>query len=158
MVHDGDRYAAFSHGCSHALYRSGADIANGEDARGARFEGERLAIELPLSRLIASGPVKTKPCSSRAISEGARRPRQLVKAGSFVSTDASASVASERDAPVNDVEDSDTSKRADFGCSSATGGRGEVGHPAENPRCAPGDHFHGAIRAAHRGPRPGSWH
>jgi hypothetical protein len=51
MVHDGDRYAAFTHGCSHALYRSGADIANGEDARGARFEGERLAIGLPLSRL-----------------------------------------------------------------------------------------------------------
>jgi hypothetical protein len=34
-----------------------------------------------------------------------------VKVGSFASTDASASVASEYDSPVSDVEDSDTSKR-----------------------------------------------
>src|ERR1700743_730362 len=43
-VHEGDRYAAFTHGCSHALYRAGADIADGEDARGARFESERRAV------------------------------------------------------------------------------------------------------------------
>ena len=54
--------------------------------------------------------------------------RQLVNVGS--STDASASVASECDSPVNNVEDSDTSKRADSGCSSTAGGRGEAGHPA----------------------------
>jgi hypothetical protein len=68
---------------------------------------------------------------------------QLVNVGS--STDASASVVSECDSPVNDVEDSDTSKRADSGCSAAAGGRGEVGNPAENPWCAPPDHLHGAV-------------
>ena len=73
--------------------------------------------------------------------------------GSFASTDASASVASECDSPVNDVEDSDTSKRADSGCSAAAGGRGEAAHPAQDPRCAPGDHRHGAPLA----PTP-SWH
>ena len=55
--------------------------------------------------------------------------------GLFASTDVSASVASECDSPVNDVEDSDTSDRADSGCSAAAGGRGEAGHPAQNPRC-----------------------
>ena len=74
------------------------------------------------------------------------------------STDASASVVSECDSPVNDVEDSDTSKRADSGCSAATGGRGEAGHPAQDPRCAPGHHLHGAVRAAHHGPRSGGGH
>ena len=54
-----------------------------------------------------------------------------------------------------DVEDSDTSNRADSGCSAAAGGRGEAGHPAENPRCAPPDRLHGAVRAAHHGPRSG---
>ena len=54
--------------------------------------------------------------------------RQLVNVGS--STDASASVASECDSHVSNVEDSDTSKRADSGCSSTAGGRGEAGHPA----------------------------
>jgi hypothetical protein len=51
-----------------------------------------------------------------------------------------------------DSEDSDTSNPADSGCSSATGGRGEAGHPAQNPWCAPGHYLHGAVRAAHRGP------
>jgi hypothetical protein len=36
--------------------------------------------------------------------------------------------------------------------SSAAGGRCEAGHPAHDPRCPPGDHLHGAVRAAHRGP------
>ena len=81
---------------------------------------------------------------------------QLVNVGS--STDASASVASECDSPVNDVEDSDTSNRADSGCSAAAGGRGEAGHPAENPRCAPPDHLHGAVGATHRGPTARSGH
>src|SRR6185295_901880 len=35
----------------------------------------------------------------------------------------------------------------------ATGGRGETGHPAQDPRCSPGHHRHGAVRPAHRGPR-----
>ena len=49
-----------------------------------------------------------------------------------------------------------TSERADSGsCSAATGGRGEAGHPAQDPRCPPGHHLHGAVRAAHRGPRAG---
>ena len=74
------------------------------------------------------------------------------------STDAPASVVSECDSPVNDVEDSDTSNRADSSCSTATGGRGEAGHPAKDPRCPPGDHLHGAIRAAHRGPTVGGRH
>jgi hypothetical protein len=78
---------------------------------------------------------------------------QLVNVGS--STDASASVVSECDSPVNDVEDSDTSNRADSGCSAAAGGRGEAGHPAQDPRCPPGHRGHGAVRAAHRGARPG---
>jgi hypothetical protein len=69
----------------------------------------------------------------------------LVNVGSFASPDASASVVSECDSPVNDVEDSDTSNRADSGCSAAAGGRGEVGNPAENPRCAPPDRLHGAV-------------
>ena len=48
------------------------------------------------------------------------------------------------------------SERADSGsCSAATGGRGEAGHPAQDPRCPPGHHLHGAVRAAHRGPRAG---
>jgi hypothetical protein len=68
-----------------------------------------------------------------------------VKVGSFASTDASASVASERDSPVNDVVDSDTSKRADPSCSSAAGGRGEAAHPAQDPRCAPGHYRCGAV-------------
>ena len=50
-VHEGDRYAAFTHGCSHALYRSGANIPDRKNPWGARFEGERLAIGVPLSRL-----------------------------------------------------------------------------------------------------------
>jgi hypothetical protein len=62
------------------------------------------------------------------------------------------------DSPVNDVEDSDTSKRADSGCSSAAGGRGEAGHPAHDPWCPPGDRLYGAIGAAHRGPTVGGRH
>ena len=54
--------------------------------------------------------------------------------GSLASTERSASVASACDSPVNDVEDSDTSNRADSGCSAAAGGRGEVCHPAQDPR------------------------
>ena len=84
--------------------------------------------------------------------------RQLVNVGSLASTNRSASVASECDSPVNDVEDSDTSNRADSGCSAAAGGRGEAGHPAENPRCAPPDHLHGAVGATHRGPTARSGH
>ena len=42
-------------GCCHALYRSGADIAYGEDPRRARFESERLAIGLPVFRLRCVG-------------------------------------------------------------------------------------------------------
>jgi len=48
--------------------------------------------------------------------------------------DASASVASERDSPVNDVEDSDTSKRADSSCSSkehVEGGFEKAAHHAQ---------------------------
>jgi hypothetical protein len=82
--------------------------------------------------------------------------RQLVNVGS--STHASASVVSECDSPVHDVEDSDTSNRADSGCSSAIGGRGEAGHPVEDPRCAPRDRLYGAVRAAHRGPTAGGGH
>ena len=37
----------------------------------------------------------------------------------------------------------------------ATGGRGEVGHPTQDPRCAPRHHLDGAIRAAHPGSRAG---
>lgn len=55
------------------------------------------------------------------------------------------------DSPVSDVEDSDTFERADSGCSSATGGRGEAGHPAQDPRRAPSHHCHGAVRPAHPG-------
>ncbi len=84
--------------------------------------------------------------------------RQLVNVGSLASTGASAPVASECDSPVNDLVDLDTSKRADSGCSAATGGRGEAGHPAEDPRCPPGHHLHGAIGAAHRGPTAGGRH
>jgi hypothetical protein len=69
-----------------------------------------------------------------------------------------ASVVSEYDSPANDVEDSDTSNRADSGCSAAAVGRGEAGHPAQNPRCAPPDHLYGAVRAAHRGPTARSGH
>jgi hypothetical protein len=50
-MHEGDRHTALTDGCCYALHRSGADIADGEDARGARFESERLAIGLPLPRL-----------------------------------------------------------------------------------------------------------
>jgi hypothetical protein len=52
-----------------------------------------------------------------------------------------------------------TSERADSGsCSAAVGGRGQAGHPAQDPRCPPGHHRHGAIRAAHRGARAGGGH
>ena len=50
-MHEGDRHTALTDGCCYALHRSGADVADGEDPRGARFESERLAIGLPLSRL-----------------------------------------------------------------------------------------------------------
>src|ERR1700722_15880373 len=50
-MHEGDRDAALTDGCRHALHRSGANIADREDPRGARFESERLTIGLPLSRL-----------------------------------------------------------------------------------------------------------
>jgi hypothetical protein len=50
-VHQGDRYASLTDGCCYALHRSGADIADGEDPSGARFESERLAVGLPLSRV-----------------------------------------------------------------------------------------------------------
>ena len=50
-MHEGDRDAALTDGCRHALHRSGTFIADREDPRGARFESERLAIGLPLSRL-----------------------------------------------------------------------------------------------------------
>src|SRR4029077_16071239 len=58
---EGDRYAALADGRCHALHRSGADIADGEDSRGACFESERLAISLPLSRLhrVGSGQEET---------------------------------------------------------------------------------------------------
>jgi hypothetical protein len=39
------------------------------------------------------------------------------------------------------------------GCSEAMGGRGEAGHPAQDPRCAPRHHLHGAVGATHRRPR-----
>src|SRR5271156_5217050 len=39
-MHEGDRHAAPTDGCCYALDRSGADIADGEDSRGARFERE----------------------------------------------------------------------------------------------------------------------
>jgi hypothetical protein len=55
--------------------------------------------------------------------------------GRWASADVSPSAASACDSPVNDVEDSDTSKRADSGCSAAAGGRGEAGHPVHDPRC-----------------------
>jgi hypothetical protein len=41
-MHEGDRHAALTDGCCHALDGSGADIADGEYPRGARFESERL--------------------------------------------------------------------------------------------------------------------
>jgi hypothetical protein len=37
----------------------------------------------------------------------------------------------------------------------AAGGRGEAGHPAQDPRCAPGHYRYGAVGAVHRGPRSG---
>src|SRR5262249_55063191 len=39
-----------------------------------------------------------------------------------------------------------------------TGSWSEAGHPADNPRCAPGDRLHGAVRTAHRGPTAGRRH
>ena len=82
----------------------------------------------------------------------------LVNVGSFASPDASPPVVFECDSPVNDVEDSDTSKRANSGSCSAPNRRGEAGHPAQNPRCAPPDHLHGAVGATHRGPTARSGH
>jgi hypothetical protein len=46
-------------------------------------------------------------------------------------------------------------ERADSGSCSAPNRRGEAGHPPQDPRCAPGDHLDGAIRAAHRGATAG---
>jgi hypothetical protein len=37
----------------------------------------------------------------------------------------------------------------------ATGGRGDVCHHPQDPRCPPRHHCYGAVRAAHRGPRAG---
>ena len=50
-MHEGDRHTALTDGCRYTLHRPGADVADGEDPRGARFESERLAIGVPLSRL-----------------------------------------------------------------------------------------------------------
>jgi hypothetical protein len=50
-MHEGDCHTAFTDGCCHAFHRSGADVADSEDPRGARFESERLAIGRPRSRL-----------------------------------------------------------------------------------------------------------
>src|ERR1700742_906358 len=55
-MHEGDRDTALTHGCSHALHRSRANITDREDPGGARFESERLAVGLPLSRLHRVGP------------------------------------------------------------------------------------------------------
>jgi hypothetical protein len=49
-------------------------------------------------------------------------------------------------------------ERDDSGCCSAANCRGEAGHPAEDPRCPPGHHLHGAVRPAHRGPSAGGGH
>jgi hypothetical protein len=75
-----------------------------------------------------------------------------VVVGEFVARPGIGVGVTECDSSVNDVEGSDTSKRADSGCSTAAGGRGEAGHPAQNPRCALRDHLHGVVRAAHRAP------
>ena len=75
-----------------------------------------------------------------------------MKVGSFASTYASESVASECDSPINDVEDSETTKRADSSCCAVTGGRDEASNPAHDPWCSPGDRLDGAGGAAHRRP------
>jgi hypothetical protein len=49
-------------------------------------------------------------------------------------------------------------ERDDSGSCSAANCRGEAGHPAEDPRCPPGHHLHGAVRPAHRGPSAGGGH
>src|SRR4051794_36121440 len=49
-MNEGDCDAALADGRCHALHRSGADIADGEDPWNARLESERLPIVLPLSR------------------------------------------------------------------------------------------------------------
>src|SRR6185295_16188743 len=54
-MHVGDRRAALTDGCRDALDRSGADITHREDPGSAGFEGERLAIGRPLSRLRGIG-------------------------------------------------------------------------------------------------------
>src|SRR6476469_5848004 len=54
-MHVRDRHSALTDGCRYALHRSGADITHREDPGSAGFEGERLAIGLPLSRLRGIG-------------------------------------------------------------------------------------------------------
>ena len=61
-------------------------------------------------------------------------------------------------ASATSIDGSGPARSCDSGCSVASGGRGEAGHPAENPRCAPPDRLHGAVRAAHRGPTTRSGH
>src|SRR5262249_11655643 len=55
LVHEGDRHAALADGGGDAFDRAEPDIAAREDARDARLEQVRVAVELPASRVAYVG-------------------------------------------------------------------------------------------------------
>ena len=58
-MHEGDRHAALADGGGDAFDGAEADVAAREDARDARLEEVRVAVELPLSAARTSVPVRT---------------------------------------------------------------------------------------------------
>jgi len=59
LVHEGDRHAAFADRGRDSLHRAEADVAAGEDARHARLEEVRVALDIPAARGPTSDPVRT---------------------------------------------------------------------------------------------------
>ena len=56
LVHEGDRHAALADRGGDALDRAEAHVAAREDARDARLEQVRVAVELPVRRAATSAP------------------------------------------------------------------------------------------------------
>ena len=57
LVHEGDRHAALADCRRDTLHGAESDVAAGEDARDARLEEVRIAVELPAPAARTSGPV-----------------------------------------------------------------------------------------------------
>ena len=154
-----DALAACSRSLRAALMDAANTVTGLRGSREARAWNSPIRSRPPSTTASASPPWSPATCAlRRRHSEHPGRFSQLVNVGNSPARMHRRRWHLYSDSPGNDVEDSDTSNRADSGCSAAVGGRGEAGHPAQDPRCAPGHRGHGAVRAAHRRPRAGGWH